>query len=125
MFPANIVPGQGFQNFEIYEKSTGLTDTGRAVTEKYTGTDKTLFGMLTSASQQEIALWNQNSHPITHKIVQYSAMTKAKATDYLKCNGRWFYVTGIKNHGDMNISITYYVEEKAGLPVENNKVGEL
>ena len=113
MFVANIVPGQGFQPFTVYEKVTRLTDTGRAVTGGYTETDKKMFGIITDASQQEVAQWKQSGHPITHKIVQYSAMNKAKATDYLKCgNGRWFYVRGINNHGDLNIAVSYFVEER-------------
>lgn len=116
MFVANIVPGQGFQPFTVYEKKTKVTDSGRAVTGGYSETENKMFGILTNASQTEIAQWKQNGHPVTHKIVEYSAMNKAKATDYLKCgNGRLFYVRGIKNHGDLNISVSYYVEERFDL----------
>ena len=118
MFVANIVPGQGFQPFVVYEKGSETTSTGRAITAGYSKTDLTFFGILTNASQKEIEQWKQNGHPITHKIVEYSAQKKAKATDYLKCgNGRWFYVRGIKNHGDLNVSVSYYVEERADLSV--------
>ena len=118
MFVANIVPGQGFQKLTVYNKSTKTTSTGRAVTSGYAPTDLTFFGMITNASQKEIDQWKQSGHPVTHKIIEYSAQNRAKATDYLKSDtGRWFYVRGIKNHGDLNISITYYVEERADLEV--------
>ena len=81
MFVANIVPGQGFQPFTIYKKGSKVTDTGRAVTGGYTETKDKFYGMLTNASQNEIEQWKQNGHPITHKIVEYSAQTKANATD--------------------------------------------
>lgn len=116
MFQANIVPGQGFQGFTIHEKSGGVTGSGRAWGNGYRATKKTFFGMLTNASQKEIDQWKQNGHPITHKIIEFSAETKAKATDYLvKEDGRKFYVQGTKNHGDLNVSVTYYVEERADL----------
>lgn len=116
MFTANIVPGQGFQPLTIYEKSTVITETGRAVTGGYTDTCKQIYGIITNASQKEIDQWKQNGHPVTHKIVQYSAMRKAKATDYLvHKDGRKFYIQGMKNHGDLNISVSYYVEERFDL----------
>ena len=118
MFVANIVPGQGFQAFTVYEQTTSTSKSGRAVTGSYNKTRKKLFGMLTNASQREVEQWKQNGHPVTHKIVQYSAHPRANATDYLKLdNGRYVYVSGVKNHADMNICITYYVEERADLAI--------
>lgn len=118
MFVANIVPGQGFQSMTVYEKKSTTTNTGRAVTGGYSPTDLTFFGMITNASQKEIDQWKQSGHPVTHKIIEYSAQNIAKATDYLKSDtGRWFYVRGIKNHGNLNVSVTYYVEERGDLKV--------
>ena len=69
--------------------------------------------MLVNASQKEKEEWKQNKHPITHKIIEYSAMAKAKATDYLVMDdGRQFYVQGTKNPANLNVTITYYVEER-------------
>ena len=118
MFTANIVPGQGFQPLTVYEKRSRKSKSGRAVTGSYEKTPKNLFGIITNASQTEVNQWKQNGHPVTHRIVAYSAQNKAKATDYLKSEtGRWFYIRGIKNHGDLNISVTYFVEERKDLAV--------
>lgn len=116
LFNANLVPGQGFQPLTIYEKVGGLTSTGRPKTEQYEKTEKTFFGIIAEASQREIAEWRQNQHPITHTIVQYGAMVKAKPTDYLVLHdGRRYYVQGTDNAGDLNISMIYYVEKRSDI----------
>ena len=116
MFPANLVPGQGFQPLTIYEKTGKLSSTRRPTTAKYEATEKVLFGMITNASQKTVDQWKQKGHPVTHKIVQYGAMVKAKPTDFLVLHdSRKFLVQGIKNHGDLNISVSYYVEERFDL----------
>ena len=113
MFSANIVPGQGFQKITVYIKKGGKSATGRALTEQYVKEDKSFFGILAEASQREKEEWRQNKHPITHTIVQYGAMEKAKATDLLVLpDNRKFYVQGADNAGSLNVSMIYYVEER-------------
>lgn len=113
MFTTNIVPGQGFQNFKIYSKQASVTTSGRAVDGEPTDTGDSFFGILINASQREIDQWKQNGHPISHKIVEYTAEVKAKPTDYLVNGyGREFYIEGVKNPGDLNISCIYYVNER-------------
>lgn len=113
MFEANIVPGQGFQPFTIYESTDGISGTGRPVEGAIQATEKKLYGVLANATQKEKDQWKQNGHPITHKIIEYSAQVKANATDYLLTeDNREFYVQGRKNPGDMNIAMIYYVEER-------------
>ena len=114
MFPANIVPGQGFIFFDIYETGATVTDSGRAVQGAYKNAGKPFMGMLVNASQKEIDQWKQNGHPISHKIIEYSALNVAKATDclHLKEEGRTFYVQGTKNPINMGITTIYYVEER-------------
>ena len=114
MFTANLLPGQGFQPLTIHHSVSTVTATGRATGgTTITPTDKKLYGMITSANEQEKEQWKQDGHPVTHKVVQYGAENKAKATDYLVAkDGRQFYVQGTKNHGDLNVSVTYYVEER-------------
>lgn len=75
-------------------------------------TGKEILGMLVNASQKEIDQWKQKGHPISHKIIEYSAMKKAKATDYLKGNGAEYRVQGVKNPGNLNVTMIYYVEER-------------
>lgn len=123
MFQANIVPGQGFVPFKVYKKTGGVTTSGRAVKAGYTpsmnyGKQTEFFGMLTSASQNEIDQWKQNGHPISHKIIEYSAQRKADATDYLKQGDRTFYVQGVKNPANLNLTMIYYVEERLDIKEE-------
>lgn len=113
MFTANLLPGQGFQPFTVYRENNNVTSTGRAMKGTVAPTDITMLGILIRANQQEKEQWKQAGHPITHTIVEYSAMKKAKATDYLvAADGREFYVQGTKNPGDLNVTMIYYVEER-------------
>lgn len=113
MFAPNLVPGQGFQPFTIYEQGETVTATGRPVESGITATDKTIHGMLMESPAKEKEQWKQNGHPITHEIIQFSAQNKAKATNYLVAmDGREFYIQGIKNPGDLNVTVIYYVEER-------------
>lgn len=116
MFAANIVPGQGFVRFTVYEKRDEITPSGRAVEGKYKLTEKQFYGIVANASQREIDQWKQNGHPITHKIVQYSSVYGANATDYiLSENGGEFYVQGAKNPAGLNLTNVYYVEQRNDL----------
>lgn len=116
MFTPNIVPGQGFIPFEIFTKKGGLTGTGRAVPSQYEPTTQSFLGMLTNANQKEVERWSKNDHPITHKVTSYGAMVKAKATDDIKSkDGRCFYVQGVKNPGNLDVTMIYYVEERADM----------
>lgn len=113
MFNANIVPGQGFQEVQIYNKIGKKTGTGRVATEGYMLVEQTFFGILAEASQREKEAWKQNQHPITHTIVQHGAAVKAKATDYLVFpDNRKFYVQGVDNAASLNVAMIYYVEER-------------
>lgn len=113
MFTANILPGQGFQEVEIYIKKCKKTSSGMIVSEGYEPAEQAFLGIAAEASQREKEEWKQNQHPITHTVVQYGAVVKAKATDYLVFpDGRKFYVQGVDNAGSLNVSMIYYVEER-------------
>lgn len=113
MFTANLVPGQGFQNIQIYTKTNRKTDSGRVVTTGYEQTKQFFWGIAAEASQREREEWKQNQHHITHTVVEYGAVVKAKATDYLvSSDGRKFYVQGANNAANLDISMIYYVEER-------------
>lgn len=112
MWTANLVPGQGFHPFTVYKSTTGLTTTGRPIDGALEKTDVTFYGQLVGATQKEKEQWKQNGHPISHKIIEYSAMKKAGATDYLMSKDRQFYVQGVKNPGDLNVTMIYYIEER-------------
>jgi hypothetical protein len=116
MFPANILPGQGFIPFTVYRKKDTVTASGRAVPGKYQLTIDQFYGIVVNANQQEVDQWKQNGHPITHKVIQYGGGVEAKVTDYLKAgNGGEFYVQGLKNPGGLNVTRIYYVEERFDL----------
>lgn len=114
MFTANLVPGQGFQEFKVHKQEASVTKSGRATSSStITPTDVSFWGQLTKATQREMEQWKQNGHPITHAIIEFSAEKKAEATDYLvSASGRQFYVQGTRNPGDLNVTMIYYVEER-------------
>ena len=53
MFTANIVPGYGFQEVEIYIKRHGKTASGRVTTEGYQPAEQAFLGIVAEASQHE------------------------------------------------------------------------
>lgn len=120
MFTANILPGQGFMPYSVWTETNSITSTGRAKTGTLQNTGKEFYGILVNANQKEIDQWKQNGHPITHKIIEYSAMQKAGATDYVvnEHDNRQFYVQGTKNPGNLNITMIYYVEERYDIKKE-------
>ena len=115
MFQANILPGQGFIPFNIWRANNAISGSGRAISGKPADTKKKITGILTNASQKEIDQWKQKGFPITHKITQYGAETKAQESDYLVGNGAEYYVRGKKNPGNLNVTMIYYVEERHDL----------
>ena len=113
MFVANLLPGQGFFPFYVHRKIGGLSSSGKPKAASLQKTDIEFLGALLAANQKEKEEWKQNDHSITHKIIEYSAQAKAKATDYLvMADGREFYVQGVKNPGNLNVTMIYYVEER-------------
>lgn len=114
MFTANILPGQGFLQFTVY-KDKKVNNSGKVQSLGLEKTDTSFLGMLVNANQTEKEEWKQNGHPISHKIIEYSAMKKAKATDFLVMDDREFYVQGVKNPANLNVTMIYYVEERFDL----------
>lgn len=124
MFQANVLPGQGFQKLAVWEKQGGLSRAGRPAGGSWKETGRRLLGIVTEASPKEIDQWKQNGHPISHKVTSYGAMEKAKATDYLMMeDGRQFYVQGVKDPGNLSITMIYYVEERKDIRIEGDENG--
>lgn len=116
MFTTNLLPGQGFKIFTVCRTTAGVSRAGRPKKAKPEETNENFYGILVRASQKEIEQWKQSGHPITHTIVEHSAQVKAKATEYLTTeDGRQFYIQGVKNPGDLNVTMIYYVEERFDL----------
>ena len=53
MFTANIVPGYGFQEVEIYIKRHGKTASGRVTEVGYQPAEQAFLGIAAEASQRE------------------------------------------------------------------------
>lgn len=116
MFSGFLRPGQGFRPFTILRRVGGTTNTGRAKTRKLTDHGEVL-GIISQASQKEIAQWKQNGHPVTHTIVQRGAEVTAKVTDVLEMHGtnRRFLVQGVHNPAGLGHFVSYKVEERDDL----------
>ena len=114
MFTAHLLPGHSFQPFTVYKRGEArVTATGRPQKDRLEETDITFLGALIKASQKEKNQWKQNGHPISHKIIEFSAQVKAKPGEYLMAeDGRQFCIQGTKNPGDMNLTMIYYIEER-------------
>ena len=114
MFTANLLPGHGFKSFTVHVSKSEVSKTGRPMQgTELEETDIQFLGALVGASQKEKEEWKQNGHPISHKIIEYSSLVKAKAKDYLVTDsGRQFYIQGTKNPGELNVTMIYYVEER-------------
>ena len=124
MFTANLAPGQGFQKLSLWREKPGVHPSGRPLSAGYTDTGLTLFALVGDAAQKEIEAWRQNGHPITHKLVQYNAQLLAGPTDYLVSpKGRFFYIQGRREPGNLGVTVVYYAEERRGLDEQLVKPG--
>ena len=72
MFTANIVPGYGFQEVEIYIKRHGKTASGRVTEVGYQPAEQAFLGIAAEASQREKEEWRQNQHPNTYSCTIWS-----------------------------------------------------
>lgn len=63
MFTANIVPGYGFQEVEIYIKRHGKTASGRVTEVGYQPAEQAFLGIAAEASQREKEEWQAKSAP--------------------------------------------------------------
>ena len=113
-----LVPGQGFQEFTRLTRKTKVTETGRPWGS---GLEEqgSIMGILTQASPREVERWQQDGHPITHKVVQWLTENQANPQDVLALpNGdttRTFLIQGLRNPGEINHCIVYYCEERRDL----------
>lgn len=113
MFRANIIPGQGFKEFLIYKEIPNIRSNGTVGTASYKSKEQSIYGLITCADPKEKEEWAQKRHPVTHRIIQYGAMVKAEPTDVLVLNdGRCFYIRGINNPGNLELTVIYEVEER-------------
>ena len=113
-----LVPGQGFQTFTRLTRKTAVTGTGRpwggGLQEQ-----GTIDGILTNADPREAEQWQQDGHPVTHKIVQWLTENQANPQDVLALQDgdttRTFLIQGLRNPGELGHCIVYYCEERRDL----------
>ena len=127
MFTANLLPGHSFQKISVYKRGEArISATGRPQKDSLVETDITFLGALINASQNEKEQWKQNGHPISHKIIEFSAQVKAKPEEYLMTeDGRQFCIQGTENPGNMNLTIIYYVEERLDVKKKTRSKSDL
>lgn len=119
MFRGLLRPGQGFKQFIIVRKENGVSPKGRPK-KKDKKPKGVIIGIISQASQSEIAQSKQSGHPITHTIVQRGAIEVAKPTDILVLRPeegpeRKFYVQTVQDPGELGHFTIYKVEERADL----------
>lgn len=114
MFRGLLRPGQGFKRFEILRKTGGTTKKGRPTAKTFEVCGE-IIGIVSQASQNEIAQWKQNGHPISHTIVQRGSIDRAKPTDILRLDERRFLVQGVQDPGELGHFTIYKVEERDDL----------
>ena len=115
-FRGLLRPGQGFKRYTVLRRKSGVTATGRPVTQKLEP-DGYIFGIISQANQKEQEQWKQNGHPITHTVIQRGTVNQAKATDVLELDGtgRRLLIQGIRDPGELGHFTVYKVEERVDL----------
>ncbi len=106
-----VRPGNLFKEFIIESNKQFVTSTGRVANSHIGNGVKTLKGCLAEASDEDRRKHNQNSHIVTHTIVQAGSPT-AKRTDKLILGERIFYIIDIDDAGTLGIATIYYAEER-------------
>ncbi len=118
-FRCLLRPGQGFKPFRVLRREGGLTEKGRPPTSDLKEQGEFL-GIISQASPKEIEQHKQLGSPITHTIVQYGNINRARANDVLvHTDGdveRRFLVQGEpQDPGELGHFLVYKVEERADL----------
>lgn len=111
-------PNKLWLEFKILENQTAATDRGRVLTSKSTEETRMIRAVLSQASPQEIEMYSQPQHPISHAIVHRGA-PKAKEGDSLilgKDESRTFRIQRVKDPGEMSLWTIYYAEERKDVP---------
>ena len=126
---AFLVPGQGFKDFVVYEK-TGTISSSGSVGRSVNFIKKTdLKGITTSMSPKERETWKQSGYEVSDKIVQYGS-PKAKKWQYIvyydfNKQSHVYEVKGVRNPGGLNHFSIYLVNERSDLQYFNNLQQEL
>ena len=126
---AFLVPGQGFKDFVVYEKTGTISSSGSVGRSVNFIKKADLKGITTSMSPKERETWKQSGYEVSDKIVQYGS-PKAKKGQYIvyydfNKQSHVYEVKGVRNPGGLNHFSIYLVNERSDLQYFNNLQPEL
>lgn len=126
---AFLVPGQGFKDFVVYEKTGTISSSGSVGCSVNFIKKTDLKGITTSMSPKERETWKQSGYEVSDKIVQYGS-PKAKKGQYIvyydfNKQSHVYEVKGVRNPGGLNHFSIYLVNERSDLQYFNNLQQEL
>ena len=126
---AFLVPGQGFKDFVVYEKTGTISSSGSVGRSVNFIKKADLKGITTSMSPKERETWKQSGYEVSDKIVQYGS-PKAKKGQYIvyydfNKQSHVYEVKGVRNPGGLNHFSIYLVNERSDLQYFNNLQQEL
>lgn len=126
---AFLVPGQGFKDFVVYEKTGTISSSGSVGRSVNFIKKADLKGITTSMSPKERETWKQSGYEVSDKIVQYGS-PKAKKGQYIvyydfNKQSHVYEVKGVRNPGGLNHFSIYLVNERSDLQYFNNLLQEL
>ena len=126
---AFLVPGQGFKDFVVYEKTGTISSSGSVGRSVNFIKKADLKGITTSMSPKERETWKQSGYEVSDKIVQYGS-PKAKKGQYIvyydfNKQSQVYEVKGVRNPGGLNHFSIYLVNERSDLQYFNNLQQEL
>lgn len=124
-----LVPGQGFKDFVVYEKTGAISSSGSVGRSVNFIKKADLKGITTSMSPKERETWKQSGYEVSDKIVQYGS-PKAKKGQYIvyydfNKQSHVYEVKGVRNPGGLNHFSIYLVNERSDLQYFNNLLQEL
>ena len=126
---AFLVPGQGFKDFVVYEKTGTISSSGSVGRSVNFIKKADLKGITTSMSPKERETSKQSGNEVSDKIVQYGS-PKSKKGQYIvyydfNKQSHVYEVKGVRNPGGLNHFSIYLVNERSDLQYFNNLQQEL
>lgn len=126
---AFLVPGQGFKDFVVYEKTGTISSSGSVGRSVNFIKKADLKGITTSMFPKERETWKQSGYEVSDKIVQYGS-SKAKKGQYIvyydfNKQSHVYEVKGVRNPGGLNHFSIYLANERSDLQYFNNLQQEL
>lgn len=111
MRPFFFKPGQQLITYEVYRKKASRDDRGHVSVETQPELIETVRGTIAQAGQTEREQWNQQGHPITHRIVIVGRV-KADAGDEVRTGNKVYHVQGKHDPMELGFFSTLYCFER-------------